>query len=142
MRDWHEKNKDPEKQREYYRNYYAENAAVVIMKTKAYRQTERGKEVRRTAGANQKLHNAKRVAARQIVRMAIVGGILTKKPCERCGALEVEAHHEDYDKPLEVNWLCPPDHKQLHRERRDGASTPKARSSTGQFTGNKIAATV
>jgi hypothetical protein len=26
------------------------------------------------------------------------------------------AHHEDYDKPLEVVWLCQPCHKQRHKE--------------------------
>lgn len=140
MKEWHKKNANPEQQRAYYKAYYAENAEQIIAKTKAYTQTERGKEARRVADANQKLHNAKRVAARQIVRMALRGGILTKQPCERCGALKVEAHHEDYDKPLDVNWLCGPDHKRLHRERGDGHSTPKERSSGGRFTGNKIPA--
>ena len=135
MREWHNKNGPArrEKVNAYYRTYYAENADRVKARTSAYIRTERGKEARRTSAENQKFYNAKKVAARQIVRMAIVGGILVKQPCERCGAVEVEAHHEDYDKPLEVNWLCLSDHRKLHRERGDGPSSPVRRSKNGKF---------
>ena len=33
-------------------------------------------------------------------------GRLIKQPCEVCGELNVEAHHKDYTKSLEINWLC------------------------------------
>lgn len=39
---------------------------------------------------------------------------LIKQPCEGCGGLKVEAHHNDYLKPLIVRWLCPPCHRQWH----------------------------
>lgn len=125
MKEWHRANADPEKQRRYYRNHYAENAAEVIARTKAYAQTERGKKARRKAGMNQLLHNANKVAARMMVRAALIGGILTKQPCESCGALKVEAHHEDYNEPLKVNWLCNRDHRRLHKERGDGVHDPQ-----------------
>jgi hypothetical protein len=41
---------------------------------------------------------------------------LATKPCQRCGAVNSHAHHENYDKPLEVVWLCPPHHRERHRE--------------------------
>ena len=53
-----------------------------------------------------------KVAARMAAR------ILERKPCEVCGAEKVEAHHEDYYKPLDVNWLC----KRHHAERHTAAS--------------------
>ena len=37
---------------------------------------------------------------------AIRSGKLVKGPCEVCGSLVVDAHHDDYSKPLEVRWLC------------------------------------
>jgi ribosomal protein S27AE len=46
----------------------------------------------------------------------IAAGRLLKKPCERCGAIEVESHHDDYDKPFDVRWLCRPCHKKHHKE--------------------------
>lgn len=40
---------------------------------------------------------------------------LEKQPCEICGYNGyVEAHHEDYDKPKEVTWLCYQHHQALH----------------------------
>lgn len=33
-------------------------------------------------------------------------GKLKKQPCQMCGAVTSEKHHEDYSKPLEVQWLC------------------------------------
>jgi hypothetical protein len=47
---------------------------------------------------------------------AIKNGRLIKQPCEVCGAKEVQAHHEDYSKPLEVNWLCVKHHNERHIE--------------------------
>lgn len=51
---------------------------------------------------------------------AIRDGILKKKPCKYCGSLNVHAHHCDYDRPLDVMWLCPIHHKQWHDEYGEG----------------------
>jgi len=35
--------------------------------------------------------------------------------CKYCGTYgALEAHHRNYDKPLDVQWLCVPCHKQWH----------------------------
>ena len=48
---------------------------------------------------------------------AIKTGKLIKEPCAECGTTEnVHAHHDDYDKPLEVRWLCSTHHLRLHAE--------------------------
>jgi hypothetical protein len=55
-----------------------------------------------------------KVYARNQVNNAIKGGRLVRGPCEVCGKENTDAHHDDYDKPLEVRWLCPSHHHLLH----------------------------
>lgn len=43
-------------------------------------------------------------------------GALVPQPCEVCGTKDVEKHHPDYSKPLEVKWLCRDHHLELHRQ--------------------------
>lgn len=52
--------------------------------------------------------------ARYMVHNAVRDGRLERKPCEVCGAINSEGHHEDYSKPLEVRWLCRVHHEELH----------------------------
>lgn len=54
-------------------------------------------------------------AAHIITGNAIRDGKLIKQPCEKCGELKVEAHHYDYSRPLEVNWLCKKCHAEHHK---------------------------
>ena len=49
-------------------------------------------------------------------RRAIRSGKLTRGPCMICGISEVEAHHEDYSKPFDVQWLCVKHHHEHHRK--------------------------
>jgi hypothetical protein len=45
------------------------------------------------------------------VSNALRRGKLVKQPCEICGSTTVEAHHEDYSRPLDVHWLCQEHHR-------------------------------
>jgi hypothetical protein len=48
---------------------------------------------------------------------AIASGKLKKEPCEVCGTvIKVQAHHDDYLKPLVVRWLCKWHHMEHHRK--------------------------
>jgi hypothetical protein len=58
----------------------------------------------------------RRVLAHSRVANALRNGTLVRQPCCRCADAKSLAHHEDYDKPLEVMWLCQPCHKQRHKE--------------------------
>ena len=48
---------------------------------------------------------------------AVRDGRLIPQPCQICGATKVEAHHDDYSKPLEVRWLCRIHHMEHHGKR-------------------------
>lgn len=58
----------------------------------------------------------RRSAAHNAVARAIRNGSLSKENCVRCGSNKSVAHHEDYNKKLDVMWLCMPCHKQRHKE--------------------------
>jgi hypothetical protein len=58
----------------------------------------------------------RRSKAHNAVARAIKCGDLVRLDCFRCGSEKTVAHHEDYDKPLDVVWLCQPCHKQRHKE--------------------------
>lgn len=52
------------------------------------------------------------------VNNALRDGRITKYCCEECFNDNVQAHHKDYSKPLEVTWLCIKCHNKFHvRER-------------------------
>jgi excisionase family DNA binding protein len=61
--------------------------------------------------------------ARKAASSAQQRGTLTPKPCEVCGSLDVEKHHEDYDQPLEVRWLCRKHHVEITQGARQMAPT-------------------
>lgn len=49
--------------------------------------------------------NPEKYKARTAVNNALRDGRLKKEPC-RCGEVKVQAHHDDYSKPLDVRWVC------------------------------------
>ena len=54
--------------------------------------------------------------AHALVAKAKRDGVLIPGPCEvgdECWG-RIEAHHDDYDRPLDVRWLCARHHGQLH----------------------------
>jgi len=58
--------------------------------------------------------------ARKIYKYALRMGKLERGPCAVCGTTEnIDGHHTDYTKPLDVVWLCKEHHRQAHLEHRD-----------------------
>ena len=57
----------------------------------------------------------RRSAAHSAVSRAIRSGALVQEPCKTCGSAKSVGHHEDYDKPLEVIWMCAPCHVRHHQ---------------------------
>lgn len=50
-----------------------------------------------------------------IYQTALRRGELVRQPCEVCGGTRnVDGHHDDYARPLEVRWLCRMHHMSLH----------------------------
>jgi hypothetical protein len=106
--------------KECNKNDVTANRNQNIEKVRAYDRT-RGKIPERIKAVTEitrawRAEDSRRALAHLSVARAVRNGILSRQPCCRCGAEKTVAHHEDYDKPLEVVWLCQPYHKQRHKE--------------------------
>jgi len=62
----------------------------------------------------------KKYKAHGIVARAIRAKKLFRMPCEVCGNLITDGHHDDYDKPLNVRWLCAEHHREWHAKNGEG----------------------
>ena len=89
------------------------------LRIEKYRKYDRERGSRRTSEDLRiyRLENPGKYRAHQAVSKAIRNGLLFSEPCCECGRIEdVHAHHDDYSKPLNVRWLCPPCHKDWHKK--------------------------
>jgi hypothetical protein len=68
----------------------------------------------RTARRARYRRNPEKRRAQNKLQRAVRTGKLERRPCEVCGNPRVEAHHEDYSKPLDVIWLCQLHHFEHH----------------------------
>lgn len=92
---------------DYYRQYDRQRAAQPHRRANNFAQSQ--------AWRNE-FPNRRR--AQGLVAHALRSGKLKKQPCWVCGCNAV-AHHPDYDRPLDVVWLCQPHHKQAHAIAKD-----------------------
>ena len=64
-----------------------------------------------------RLKNPKGAYAQQLVCKAIKKGKLIRGSCglkdKSCAKGKIQAHHEDYEMPYEVIWLCASHHKKV-----------------------------
>jgi len=63
---------------------------------------------------NWRAENPKKYKAHNMINNHVRAGNLHSKPCEICGCDKTVAHHDDYDQPLNIRWLCQAHHKQWH----------------------------
>ena len=121
----------------YDKKRYKEKHKDILARVLVYGKTDRGREVNRRAslkyGSKYGAYRSKRFYARMKqndeayqellrrrrannkVAYALKVGKLEKGLCETCGSPDTEAHHDDYNKPLDVTWLCPLHHGETRR---------------------------
>lgn len=80
---------------------------------KEYAKTDSFKVSHLKANSKYRADHPKRYIAKNILNAAVRDKKVTPEPCFICGE-KAEAHHPDYDRPLDVVWLCDTHHKQAH----------------------------
>lgn len=100
-------------------NYIAKRTQYAIYDRERFQQPERKQAALRYQESHRALH-ADKYTARTAVGNAIRDGRLVREPCGRCGATPAQAHHHDYSKPLEVEWLCFKCHRAEHGQVANG----------------------
>ena len=81
-----------------------------------YESTENGKAKKKISREAYNNKYPKRVKANKALTTAVSRGKIVKPlDCSECG-LEclTQGHHDDYNEPLDVRWLCPQCHKDWH----------------------------
>jgi len=62
----------------------------------------------------QKQRYPDRIKAREAAAWAVRSGKIPRRPCEICRDQNVQLHHDDYSKPLEIRFLCVKHHREYH----------------------------
>lgn len=77
---------------------------------------KRGNRQSKSYTAEYRGKNPKKYKAHIMIGNALKSGKINKPiGCESCGSVfSVHGHHDDYDKPLDVRWLCSACHSQWH----------------------------
>lgn len=108
---------------EYYRAFDKARSMLPhrVEARELYRQTEAGKAAVCRAHRTYHARNPEKRRAHIAVGNAVRDGKLVKPTCcDRChvecsAKRSLHAHHHDYAKPLEVEWLCGTCHRVEHR---------------------------
>lgn len=105
---------------DYYREFDRKRANLPhrVQARKDYQATDQGQKAMARGNKAWRKRNPASYQAHNMVNNAIRDGKLFKpSQCESCSSeTDLHGHHCDYNKPLDVMWLCDPCHKQWHRE--------------------------
>lgn len=107
---------------EYYKDlrkplgYQSECKLCRSKREKQYAKTPQGRKAHKKKKQAWVSRNPVKRRAHEKVKDAKSRGDLVPAPCEVCGETNVDAHHEDYNKPLEVRWLCRRHHAKIHTQ--------------------------
>jgi hypothetical protein len=96
-----------------HRDYVAKRAEKAIYDVIRNQRPERKAQRLETQKRSRK-RNRMKWSARARLEYAVNRGLVSKKPCEVCGAEKSEGHHPDYSRPLDVRWLCKRHHFAVH----------------------------
>jgi hypothetical protein len=113
-RQWVKEN--PERHAENARRYQQTEGYKAYQRQWREDNRERHREQQRAYYHGLDAEGKKRWNARTALNRAVRKGKVERGVCEVCAEPNAQGHHDDYDKPLDVRWLCPAHHAETHRE--------------------------
>jgi hypothetical protein len=110
-----QKPENKKKNREYGRRYRQRPEIKEMYKKYRQRPEIKEKLILKSGKIRLDLKNKEKLKARGAVSAAVRSGKLIRGLCGICGSNKnIEAHHKDYSKPLDVVWCCAECHSRLH----------------------------
>lgn len=104
--DKHYRQKHSQRIKERSHNSYINNREERLEKCRTYNKNH--PEINRRASEKYRENNPEKKKAHQLLNNAVCAGRVVKPDlCSNCKKKRrLEAHHEDYSKPYDVEWLC------------------------------------
>jgi ribosomal protein S27AE len=101
-------------ERESQRQWRGKNAEH--LRAKARERYRQNREAISARNGRYKTANRIKARAHSAIEYALESGRLTRPDsCEQCGGSgTIHAHHDDYERKLDVRWLCARCHKEFH----------------------------
>lgn len=108
----------PNKRKEAHKKYHIEHRDEISKYYKSWYKKNGRKRAENYGDVIDKWaeENTEKVHAANMLQSAVASGkVIKPTKCCVCGNEgRVNGHHEDYNKPLEVVWLCNSCHKRVH----------------------------
>ncbi len=86
---------------------------------KLYSLTDNCKQSRKKSVQKYRVNNRIKQRASNKVAYYLKKGDIKKELCAICGSSNSQAHHPDYNYPLDVIWLCPKHHREEHNRMKE-----------------------
>lgn len=104
--------------------WYLANKDRALIASKEW--AKKNPEKSRASAKRWRRDNIKKRRCHEALNNALARGEITKPlRCERCNnptpSRHLHGHHHDYNKPLEVDWICKDCHGEEHSKHKDGA---------------------
>ncbi len=97
------------------RAYYRANREHYVQYDQRREQDPDRKDSKREALRRYRTKNPIKNRARVMLNNAVRDGRIVRGTCTECGTTErVHAHHSDYNRPFDVEWLCKDCHWRQH----------------------------
>lgn len=109
-------------QNEYYRKhaqriglYVKKRRLLGLMKKHSYKKSSKARQSERKSKVKAAMANPLKARCKWNTKHYIRKGWLKKQPCQICNEQKTHAHHSDYNRPWDVQWLCSAHHRAWHR---------------------------